>query len=136
MKTINIKGIIKQIDEYKKFADDSREERPNNIIHNARCSGEIAAYNAVLNIIKDNIKENKGITGYYFREINAVPSEDGRYDLPIGFKFIYQDKKYMIEQSNECINCGFNENCTGQNALLKCGFKRKDRKTVIFKEIK
>jgi len=58
MKTINIKKVIKEIEKYKSHAESSLNDEHDSIFER-HLSGEIAAYNAVLNIIKDNMKESE-----------------------------------------------------------------------------
>ena len=69
MKIINIKNVIKEIETYKNHAENSLTGEDDPI--ERRLSGEIAAYNAILNIIQDNIKTRlgKGCSGCKFENM-------------------------------------------------------------------
>jgi hypothetical protein len=71
MKTINIKKVIEEIEKYKSHAENCLNNE-NDPIFERHLSGEIAAYNAVLNIIKDNMKESE-------KEYSPEPIYDENY---------------------------------------------------------
>jgi hypothetical protein len=84
----------------------------------------------IINIIKSNINIVKSIKKY--------KDKNGHYDLPIGTKFLYKGKKYIVEVQFSCLGCGFFKECPKEIAWIKakCGFNRKDNTPVYFKEIK
>ena len=61
-------------------------------------------------------------------------------ELPIGFEFIYQDRKLRVEEEyDECSGCAFEKIPQCSNLLgdvFKCSLrKRKDGKPIIFRDI-
>lgn len=61
-------------------------------------------------------------------------------ELPIGFEFIYQDRKLRVEEEyDECSGCAFEDIPQCSNFLgdvFKCSLvKRKDGKPIIFRDI-
>ncbi|MCK9282613.1 MAG: hypothetical protein M0P71_18505 [Melioribacteraceae bacterium] len=118
MKTININKVIKKIKELEKFDTGSNVDWAINI-----------GLQLAIEIINSNIKEKKGI---------EVPS-DKNHELPIGTKFIYKGKKYIVEITEsiiKCTGCGFLIQSLNCDRLRCFPNRRKDKTSVIFREIK
>jgi hypothetical protein len=86
---------------------------------------EIDKINEIIDYLNNNIKSKpKNISA------NKYKNKDGKYDLPIGTKFIYQGRKYKVANGKfrYCLACDLYDTCI--NKIAVCGVS-----SVIFKEI-